>query len=870
MGYYMYMYLFSSFFSSAPWHRSDTFFRSCLTAYDHLPEVIDSECDNFEEIDSDGFEANEFYVILDRVYKYDHSENLDTFVLNKVYLRNQAQYSSLKDQCKSEGHHEGFSFLSSSSFVCYIQIYDNEMPVVKLCVSVREDFSINIMVHGKQVPSSHQLWTKIPQKCFSVDDIKRVLHIVSLYKVCAANSDPSLQDVIPDLPIGSFVDVSGESAYAGYKDLYGESSVRSRQCNLLVTNHDRCKFCSTYRKTLKKTLARKAGNTVETPKKNWLKANVPNTKLTENQKLHKLKQLKNYASSLESEVEKLKRQLSHAIKQGVTLRPDESADLASIMSETDKEVKESFSDPNCFQRLLWEQQQKYNSLKDKRGMRWHPMIIKWCIYLKGRSSGTYDALCNSGFISLPSERTLYDYTNITTKGTGYKVDVTDMLYKELYERKQPLQKHEKIVGLLQDEIRIKSDLVYDKHTGELIGFVDLDKVGNDLMNIQEVLKDEEKVLAKYVLVVMVRGVASNLKFPLGHFATAGITADQLFPILWKAVEICEIDLDLTVLYITSDGASPNRRFIKLHKNGDDSVVYRAENIFASDERYIYFFSDAPHLLKTVRNCFSNSNSHKKTRKMWKSGLDISWMHIVNLYKDYCMGTWGVCPKLTRAHIDISSFGCMKVNLAAQVMSATVANALEMYYPPQVVAETVIFIRHINKFFDCLNTRSLSEGIRKRNPNLKPFTSVEDERLDYLTGEFLQYFIDWKRSVENRPGQISKLQKAAMQLSYQTLEGLEITSKSACDCIKYCLNNGVSFVLTEKFNQDPIEMHFGNHRLQGGCSTNPNLDQFNSSMVRLRTSGSHAIAPLRGNVKRQLDARTIDATPIPKRPRLATL
>ena len=41
-----------------------------------------------------------------------------------------------------------------------------------------------------------------------------------------------------------------------------------------------------------------------------------------------------------------------------------------------------------------------------------------------------------------------------------------------------------------------SDLVYDKHIGELIGFVDLDKVGNDLMNIQEVLKDEEKVLGQ--------------------------------------------------------------------------------------------------------------------------------------------------------------------------------------------------------------------------------------------------------------------------------------------------------------------------------------------------------------------------------------
>ena len=60
--------------------------------------------------------------------------------------------------------------------------------------------------------------------------------------------------------------------------------------------------------------------------------------------------------------------------------------------------------------------------------------------------------------------------------------------------------------------------------------------------------------------------------------------------------------------------------------------YKAENIFASDERYIYFFSDAPHLLKTVRSCFSNTNSHKNTRKMWKSGLNISWMHIVNLIR----------------------------------------------------------------------------------------------------------------------------------------------------------------------------------------------------------------------------------------------
>ena len=62
------------------------------------------------------------------------------------------------------------------------------------------------------------------------------------------------------------------------------------------------------------------------------------------------------------------------------------------------------------------------------------------------------------------------------------------------------------------------------------------------------------------------------------------------------MEICELDLGLKVLYITSDSASPNRRFIQMYCNNQNDVVYRADNIYAEDSRYIYFISDAPHLL----------------------------------------------------------------------------------------------------------------------------------------------------------------------------------------------------------------------------------------------------------------------------------
>ena len=154
---------------------------------------------------------------------------------------------------------------------------------------------------------------------------------------------------------------------------------------------------------------------------------------------------------------------------------------------------------------------------------------------------------------------------------------------------------------------------------------------------------------------MVRGIASDIRFPLAHFATEGITADYLYPILWKAVQLLEVHVNLHVLFITCDGASSNRRFFRLHGPNLDNVVYHTPNPYA-ENRNVYFISDPPHLIKTARNCFSNSHSHKNSRSMWNNDKSISWMHIVDLFNNYCVGgVYSLCPKLTRAHIDLTIF-----------------------------------------------------------------------------------------------------------------------------------------------------------------------------------------------------------------------
>lgn len=74
-----------------------------------------------------------------------------------------------------------------------------------------------------------------------------------------------------------------------------------------------------------------------------------------------------------------------------------------------------------FQRLFWEQQAMASQTKDAKGMRWHPLIIRWCIYLQHQSQKSYNVLRNC--IQLLSQRTLRDYTHHIKAHPGFSNDV---------------------------------------------------------------------------------------------------------------------------------------------------------------------------------------------------------------------------------------------------------------------------------------------------------------------------------------------------------------------------------------------------------------------------------------------------------------
>ena len=88
------------------------------------------------------------------------------------------------------------------------------------------------------------------------------------------------------------------------------------------------------------------------------------------------------------------------------------------------------------------------------------------------------------------------------------------------------------------------------------------------------------------------------------------------PLFWEAIGVLELTYNLWVIASTSDGASPNRRLYRMHKpldnNAEDDLCYRTINLYAPHQ-YIYFFSDAPHLVKTTRNCLYSSGHGSCTR-----------------------------------------------------------------------------------------------------------------------------------------------------------------------------------------------------------------------------------------------------------------
>ena len=390
------------------------------------------------------------------------------------------------------------------------------------------------------------------------------------------------------------------------------SSVYHAQCEILVDGtQERCCYCESYRKCLTAMASRASRTSMQAEDRTCPSSHTNYIYLTSEEKSVRLHRLQHEKRMLQQQLRRLQNAISESTAtEGIILNEELHDDISQLMKDHTKDVHSNYEE-GTFQRLFWEQQNMANSLGSSKSMRWHPLMIKWCLYLRHLSGNkAYELLRDSACIKLPSQRTLRDYTHYIKSQVGFLSDVDQAIVNAA---NLSVELH-KYVTLVMDEIYIKSDLVYDKHEGTLVGFVNIGDTNNQILEFEAHISNGESSpdpsLAKTMMVFMVKGLLHKFDYPYAQFACGKMTGDLIFDPIWEAVARLE-RIGFFVLALCCDGASSNRRLWKLHSESKE-LVYRIPNVFASEgERFLYFISDPPHLIKTIRNSWYN-----KKRRLW--------------------------------------------------------------------------------------------------------------------------------------------------------------------------------------------------------------------------------------------------------------
>ena len=197
--------------------------------------------------------------------------------------------------------------------------------------------------------------------------------------------------------------------------------------------------CNDFRNSLRSTLSKQQAITKDNT------SSISHTNYSHLTSAEKDARLKNLHDSLKVATRKLST-LEGKIKrimetQAIHLEGNDNSDISSIVSHVTPLVEKIYP-PNTPQRIFWDQQILFNSVKNPRQIKWHPFMIRFALNLKYLSTSAYKALRLSGVIHLPSERTLSDYTHWVTPHSGVQLEFIEELSRLLNELPSgPSQQH---------------------------------------------------------------------------------------------------------------------------------------------------------------------------------------------------------------------------------------------------------------------------------------------------------------------------------------------------------------------------------------------------------------------------------------------
>ncbi|GFO46695.1 transposable element p transposase [Plakobranchus ocellatus] len=206
-----------------------------------------------------------------------------------------------------------------------------------------------------------------------------------------------------------------------------------------------------------------------------------------------------------------------------------------------------------------------------------------------------------------------------------------------------------------------------------------------------------RYIANHACVFMAQGLAAIWKQPFGFVFSSGTVKDVLLKQL-ILIAITELEqIGLCVKAVICDQGSNNMAVTK------SLGVSSATPYFMHNGTQYFVLYDPPHLIKSIRN-----NLHKSGLKFRTS--EVSWKYVEAFYDHDCKSPLRMAPKLTDKHIKLPLFAALRVELAIQMMSQSVAAGISTMVAlgalPSEAKDTALFVDRFDKLFNSINSYTL--------------------------------------------------------------------------------------------------------------------------------------------------------------------
>ena len=423
------------------------------------------------------------------------------------------------------------------------------------------------------------------------------------------------------------------------------------------------------------------------------------------------------------------------------------------------------------------------------------------------SAKAYDFVRETFDLTLPHPRSLRTWYSHINGEPGFTKCAFDAISAQVLT--DTANGRATICSLMLDEMAIRKHIEYTN--GQFHGYVD---IGNGQI-------DDSTPVAKDALVIMVVAVNTSWKVPVGYFLVDGMSGVERANLVNEALQRLHTT-GATIISLTCDG--PACHFAMMRALGADLTVATMQPFFehpADNTKRVHVLLDACHMLKLVRNTFADQRV-----LMDADGNVINWGYVVSLDDLQRKEGLRLGTKVRKAHMEWQKQK-MKVNLAAQVISSSVADAIAycdsgLHLPEFAGCEgTVRFLPMFDQIFDLLNSRNpLGKGSKA------PMSRANAERWAQTVNDAESYIVGLK---DNKGVLLTQVKRKT------AFVGFLVCVRSARNIFGELVGRPdapMRYLLTYKLSQDHIELFFSAVRARGGFNNNPTSMQFQAAYKRL--------------------------------------